>query len=100
MLTAREWENVLRYLFLEVQEGVTFPVTTLNILVVYRDEGSGLLVCGGSVQVFAEDKSAVPIVPYGAWIAILIAREAHNANHEGVAGTLLKMRKKAWVIKG
>lgn len=30
----------------------------------------------------------------------MIAREAHNANHEGVAGTLLRMRKKAWVIKG
>lgn len=30
----------------------------------------------------------------------LIAREAHKANHEGVAGTLLKMRKRAWVVKG
>lgn len=97
MLTARERENALRYLFPEAQAGETFPVMTLNRLVVYKDEDSGLLVCEGKVQVFDEDKSAVPIVPYRAWITILIAREAHNANHEGVAGTLLKMRKRAWV---
>ncbi|KAB5567602.1 hypothetical protein PHYPO_G00234660 [Pangasianodon hypophthalmus] len=28
------------------------------------------------------------------------AQEAHNANHEEIAGTLLRMRKTAWVIKG
>lgn len=33
---------------------------------------------------FDEDKSAVPILSYGTWIATLIAWEAHNANHEGV----------------
>lgn len=42
----------------------------------------------------------MPIIPYEAWIAMLIALEAHNANHEGVVGTLLRMRKKAWMIKG
>lgn len=31
---------------------------------------------------------------------MLIAREAHNVNHDGAAGTLLRMRKKAWVIQG
>ena len=100
MLTVREREDALRHLFLEAQEGRTFPVTAINRLVVYKDEESGLLVCEGRVQIFTEDKSAVPIIPYEAWISMLIAREAHNANHEGVAGKLLRMRKKAWVIKG
>ena len=40
------------------------------------------------------------LLPYDAWVSKLIAREAHNEGHEGVAGTLLKMRRKAWVIKG
>lgn len=31
---------------------------------------------------------------------MLLAREAHKESHDGVAGTLLKMRRKAWVIKG
>ncbi|KAM9764604.1 uncharacterized protein ACNS7B_019486 [Menidia menidia] len=99
MLTVREREDALRHLLLEAQEGGTFPVTALNRLVVYKDEESGLLLCGGRVQIFTEDKSAVPMIPYEAWTSVLIAREAHNANHEGVAGTLLRMRKKAWVIK-
>ncbi len=30
----------------------------------------------------------------------LITREAHGANHEGVVGTLLHMRSKAWVVQG
>lgn len=49
---------------------------------------------------FTEGHAAVPILPFKSWISTLLAREAHNANHEGIAGTLLKMRKKAWVIKG
>lgn len=56
MLTVREREDALRHLFLEAQEGESFPVTALNRLVVYKDEKSGLLVCGGRVQIFAEDK--------------------------------------------
>jgi len=31
---------------------------------------------------------------------MLLTREAHNAVHDGVAGTLLKVRKKAWIIRG
>ncbi|KAJ8009689.1 hypothetical protein DPEC_G00094120 [Dallia pectoralis] len=34
-----------------------------------------------------------------AWISSLLAQEAHNVNHEGIAGTLLKRRRKAWVVK-
>ncbi|XP_041831483.1 uncharacterized protein LOC121633477 [Melanotaenia boesemani] len=42
----------------------------------------------------------VPILPHTAWISTLLAREAHSVNHEGLAGTLLRMRSKAWVVKG
>lgn len=52
------------------------------------------------MQSFEEDKLAVPILPLDAWVSMLLAREAHKESHDGVAGTLLKMRRKAWVIKG
>lgn len=99
VLTVKEQEDALRGLFLAAQEGATFPDTTLNRLAVYRED-SGLLVCGGRIQIFNEEKVAVPILTDSAWVSTLLAREAHNANHEAVAGTLLRMRKKAWVIKG
>lgn len=60
---------------------------------------AGLLVCGGRIQTFDKDRTAVPVTPYEAWLSTLIAHEDHEANHEGIAGTLLRMRKKAWVIK-
>ncbi len=66
----------------------------------YKDEISGLLVCGGRIQIFNEDKTAVPILPYNAYVSMLLAQEAHQVNHEGVDGTLLRMRRKAWVVKG
>ena len=100
VLTVEEREDALRDLFLAAQEGANFPDTTLSRLAVYKDVDSGLLVCGGRFQIFNEDKTAVPVIPYEEWVSTLLAREAHQANHEGVAGTLLRMRKKAWVIKG
>lgn len=100
VLTVREREDAQRDLFLAAQEDVAFPDTTLNRLVVYKDTDSGLLLCGGRVQALNEDKVAVPILPYHAWISTLLAQEAHRASHEGVAGTLLRMRKKAWVVQG
>lgn len=66
----------------------------------YKEEESGLLVCGGRIQYFNEDKVVVPILPYEAWISTLLAQKAHRANHGEIAGTLLQMRKKAWVVKG
>lgn len=99
VLTVKEQEDALRGLFLAAQEGATFPDTTLNRLAVYRED-SGLLVCGGRIQIFNEEKVAVPILTDSAWVSTLLARETHNVNHEAVAGTLLRMRKKAWVIKG
>lgn len=66
----------------------------------FRDEETGLLVCGGRFQIFDKEKTAVPFLPYDTWISTLLAQEAHSENHEEIAGTLLQMRKKAWVIKG
>nr|XP_043874461.1 uncharacterized protein LOC122764226 [Solea senegalensis] len=85
---------------LAAQEGVHFPNTTTDRLVVYKDQASGLLMCGGRIQTFKEDDRAVPLLPFQAWISTLLAREAHSEGHEGVAGTLLRMRNKAWVIRG
>lgn len=58
------------------------------------------MVCGGRIQIFKTDNTAVPILPYEAWISTLLAQEAHKAKHEEVAGTLLQMREKAWVVRG
>lgn len=100
VLTIKVHENALKDLFRAAQKGTVFPDTALNRLAVYKDVNSGLLVCGGRTQIFNEDKTAVPVLPFEAWLSILLAQESHKANHEGVAGTLLRMRKKAWVIKG
>lgn len=95
-----ERQEAFRDLCLAAQTNVTFPSTTTDRLVVYRDVKSGLLVCGGRVQYFKKDGKAVPLLPFDAWIATLLAREAHSEGHDGVVGTLLRMRQKAWVIRG
>lgn len=100
IISVREREDALRDIFLAAQEGVAFPSTTTDRLVVYKDQDSGLLVCGGRLQSFEEDHTAAPVLPYEAWVSMLVAREAHVEGHDGVAGTLLKMRRKAWVIRG
>ena len=100
VLTVSECEDAHRDLFLAAQERAAFQDTTLNRLAVYRDTLTGLLVCRGRFQIFNDEKTTVPIVPNDAWISTLLAQEAHKANHEEIAGTLLRMRKKAWVIKG
>lgn len=100
VLTVKEREDAFLDLCLAAQQGVTFPVTTLNRLVVSRDESSGVLRCYGRVQVVTQRETGVPLVPYSAWISTLLTREAHEANHEGIAGTLLRVRSKAWVVQG
>lgn len=75
-------------------------MTTLDRLVVSRDKVSGLLRCHGRVQAIAQGETGVPLVPYNAWITTLLTREAHDVNHEGVAGTLLRVRSKAWAVQG
>ncbi|XP_023810653.1 uncharacterized protein LOC105357885 [Oryzias latipes] len=100
VITVFEREDAFRDLCLAAQQGVNFQSTTTDRLVVYRDQSTGLLVCGGRIQTFKEDVKAVPLLPFQAWISTLLAREAHGEGHEGVAGTLLRMRRKAWVIKG
>lgn len=98
-LTVKELDSAFQDLCLASQEGATFPETTLNRLVVSKDKTSGLLWCYGRAQNVAQIKTRVPLVPYKAWISTLVTREAHEANHEGVAGTLLWARSKAWVIQ-
>ncbi|KAK5862062.1 hypothetical protein PBY51_017494 [Eleginops maclovinus] len=100
IITAAEREDSFRDLCLAAQEGVTFPSTTTDRLVVYKDGASGLLLCGGRIQYFKEDCLAVPLVPFDTWLGTLLARQSHQEGHEGVAGTLLRMRQKAWVIQG
>lgn len=100
VITTIERQDALRDLFLATQEGVTFPATTIDRLVVFKEEETGLLVCGGRVQAFNEDRVGVPLLPCSAWVSTLLVREAHSKGHEGVAVTLLKVRKRAWVIRG
>ena len=100
VLTVQEREEAFQDLCLAAQAGVTFPTTTLNRLVVNKDDATSLLLCYGRVQSVDEERLGVPLVPYKARISTLLAEEAHRANHEGVAGTLLRMRKRAWVVQG
>ncbi|XP_067223126.1 uncharacterized protein [Chanodichthys erythropterus] len=87
-------------LALAAQDGLNFKTTALNRLVVTKDENTGLLLCGGRVQSWSEDGRVIPLIPFQSWLGTLLAREAHEANHEGVAATLLRTRRKAWVIEG
>lgn len=100
VITATERQDALRDLFLAAQEGVTFPAITLDRLVVYKEQETGLLVCGGRVQAFNEDRFGVPLLPYSTLVSTLLVPEAHIRGHEGEAATLLMVRKRAWVIKG
>lgn len=74
------------------QRGVTVLLTTLDRLVVTRDEASELLRWYGRVQTIVPGETGVPLVPFKAWISTLVMWEAHEANHEGVAGLLLRVR--------
>ena len=98
VVSVQERKDVLRDLFLAAQEGANFPSTTTDRLVVYKED-SGLLVCGGRVQGCKEDSVAIPLLPCDSWVSTLLARESHGEGHDGVAGTLLKMRRKAWVVR-
>ena len=99
-LSAEERTEAFQDLALAAQDGVDFQGTTLNRLVVFKDDNSGLLLCGGRIQSWNEDGSAVPLIPFQSYLGVMIAREAHETNHEGVAATLLHTRKKAWVVQG
>ncbi|KAL2076334.1 hypothetical protein ACEWY4_028086 [Coilia grayii] len=99
-LSAGERATAFEFLALEAQDGTKFRDTTLDRLVVQRDDLTGLFVCGGRAQCWDEDKAAVPLIPCQSWLATLLVKEAHAANHEGVAATLLRTRKKAWITQG
>lgn len=100
IVTVAEREDAFRDLCLAAQERVVFPSTTTDRLVVYRDEANGLLLCGGRIQYFREDCVTVPLLPFDTWLGTLLARQSHQQGHEGVAGTLLRMRQKAWIVQG
>lgn len=99
-LSVGERTATFQDLALAAQDGVNFQDTTLNSLVVMKDNNNGLLLCGGRVQSWNEDGTAVPLIPFRSWLGALLAREAHEANHEGVAATLLHTKRKAWVVQG
>ncbi|KAI7800929.1 gag-pol fusion polyprotein, partial [Triplophysa rosa] len=99
-ISVGERKDALRDIFLATQEGMTLSSTTRDRLVVYKDPGSGLLVCGGRAQVFREDQTSIPILPYNCCLSTLLATESHRETHGGLAETLFRIRKKAWVIKG
>ena len=99
-LSVEERATAFKDLALAAQDGVEFRDTTLDRLVVQKEEKTGLLLCGGRIQCWDEDRLAVPLIPCQSWLATLLAREAHEENHEGVASTLLRTRKKAWIMQG
>ncbi|XP_019738325.1 uncharacterized protein LOC109523554 isoform X2 [Hippocampus comes] len=99
-LTAVERAEAFRCLVLEAQDGAEIRDSTLDRLVVRTDEGTGLLLCGGRIQSWNEGKIAIPLVPMHTRLATLLALEAHEKNHEGVAATLLRTRERAWIIQG
>lgn len=100
VLTVQECKEAFQDLCLAAQTGVSFPTTTLNRLVVNKDNAIGLLLCHGRIQSIDEERPGVPLIPYKERISTLPAEEAHPANHEGISGTLLWMRKRAWVVQG
>ncbi|XP_065152486.1 uncharacterized protein [Paramisgurnus dabryanus] len=99
-LSVEERATAFKDLALAAQDGVEFRDTTLDRLVVQKEEKTGLLLCGGRIQCWDEDRVAVPLIPCQSWLATLLAREAHEENHEGVASTLLRTRRKAWIMQG
>ncbi|KAL4006302.1 alcohol-forming fatty acyl-CoA reductase [Sarotherodon galilaeus] len=98
--TAQERVEAFQDLCLAAQAGVTFPTTTLNRLVVRKDKATGLMMCHGRVQSVEEERSGVPLIPYKCRLSSLLAEDAHRVNHEGVSATLLRMRKRGWVVQG
>lgn len=100
IVTATEREDAFRDLCLAAQEVANFPTTTTDRLVVFKDATSGLMLCGGRIQYFKEDRLAVPLLPFSSWLGTLLAYQGHQEGHEGIAGTVLRMRQRAWVVKG
>lgn len=67
-LSAEERTAVFQDLALAAQDGVNFQDTTLNRLVVTKDPGTGLLLCGGRVQSWSEYGTVVPLIPFQSWM--------------------------------
>lgn len=63
-LSVEERTAAFQDLALAAQDSVNFQDTTLNCLVVIKDGNNGLLLCGGRVQSWNEDGTAVPLIPF------------------------------------
>lgn len=100
VISVREREDALRDIFHATQEATVFPGTTTDRRLVYRDQDSGLLLCEGRMQAFRENQVSLPILSSNAWVSTLLAREAYKEAHDGVAGTFLRMIRKAWIVRG
>ncbi|XP_052429387.1 uncharacterized protein LOC127970733 [Carassius gibelio] len=96
VLAVKEREDALTAIFLEAQKSTMFPETTLCRLVVFKEENTGLLVCKERYETFEKERLTIPLLPMETRVSLLLANEAHDANHEEIAG----MRKVAWVVKG
>lgn len=52
------------------------------------------------MQGFKGDIATIPLLLCDSWVFTLLARQSRSEGHDGVTGTLLKMRRKAWVERG
>ena len=97
-LSPQDLHEAFISLCLDAQQGVVFPRSTLDRLVVSRNPMTGVQMCHGRARKLGS--SGIPLLPRDSWLSMLVAREAHQANHEGPASTVLRMRKRAWVVRG
>ncbi len=100
-LSVEKRATAFKDLALEAQDGVEFRDTTLDRLVVQKEGKIGLLLCGGRIQRWNEDRVAVPLIPCQSWLATLLAREAADAPHRnGAAEAAVKLLKRALMSLG
>ena len=73
--------------------------SSLERLVSFQDENSGLLLTSGRLASDFDPGFKVPILP-PVHLAKLLALECHQRGHSGVDATMVKLRSQAWVIRG
>ena len=102
-LNAEEIERAEEYWTKKAQAGLSAGITKGNFksLSPFVDD-KGIIRVGGRVDpalVSYVGKHAA-LLPHDHWISVLIARNAHQAGHPGIATTTAKTRKKYWIVKG
>ena len=73
--------------------------SSLERLVSFQDENSGLLLTSGRLASDIDPGFKVPTLP-PVHLAKLLALECHQRGHSGVDATMVKLRSQAWVIRG